>query len=268
MSKLLGIRALHFKRRRKKQTNTVHLFISLRYPSRFFLPYAHLTFSGDCQMETAKKKRGKKKRQSYVKHPAVRKQPQPQQKKDKLPFSVETFLPEQQYPLFSSWTLYAHFNKNTNYTLEDFIPICTFSTIGGFWTVWEAFKLHYSYNYFIMRGKTQPRWEDPVNAQGGAFSLQIGNARGRDLFLDALLFVLGETLFVQDPEQPSVVGVTLASNREITTVKVWCREGKRLESELPRFFQDTYACSVRFMPHQPQQSQALVRQQYGTYRIG
>src|SRR5437868_2248436 len=98
---------------------------------------------------------------------------------ENLQIKNQTFL-----PLQTPWSLWIHPNDTTDWSIQSYLQVCIFSTVQGFWTVFNHLKLHPQFNYFLMRRSILPVWEDSNNTAGGAYSLQVESGQGSDLWLD------------------------------------------------------------------------------------
>jgi hypothetical protein len=130
--------------------------------------------------------------------------------------------------------------------------ISDFSTVYGFWVdghFSEVDDWPGAPSYFLFRDGIWPRFEEPANANGGYYSLQVAPSRARSFWLDVAMFAVGETLFETDEGMDNVTGLSLTIRPAVATVKIWTRAPDQDEAQLPKFLRDTHEYKGVFINH-------------------
>ena len=73
--------------------------------------------------------------------------------------------------LNSKWTLWYHKSNDSDWSLESYIKLASFSSIEEFSIVYNSLKPTHVQNamLFLMRDKINPIWESEENRDGGCF---------------------------------------------------------------------------------------------------
>lgn len=124
------------------------------------------------------------------------------------------------YPLNSSWTLWFHYNKDTNWSLEryqnifqtkELVPFCQLLKCG----------INFSDGiYFLMRDHITPRWEDPANAKGCLWSFKIKRESIKEAWNELCIRIVGET-FTRSLE---VNGISVHPKYNCYIIKIWFKQ--------------------------------------------
>lgn len=161
----------------------------------------------------------------------IEKQEKPQEKpieksQENIVKEVEPTINELKY-LNTDWTLWCHKNTNLNWKAESYEYITNINTIDKFWEIFNNFhKLNKDeYQYFIMRDKIKPIWEDNNNRNGGilSYKLNLYNATPKDdgsLYFTILsLLILNET-FTKKMDT-MINGISYAMKNNNVLIKIW-----------------------------------------------
>lgn len=171
------------------------------------------------------------------------------QVEESTPKLKEELAAHQLFELRTHWVLWLHHALDRDWSQASYLRLCGFCTVQGFWTVFNWLRLHPQFHYFLMRESVLPMWEDKQNENGGCFSVRAPSKQGADLWLDMCMYVVGETLLDDYDEMANVVGVSVASSRELTAVKVWHRQRDQSDTKIPQFFRERYTAEVKFLNH-------------------
>ena len=84
---------------------------------------------------------------------------------------------EEHHKLSDRWTLWAHLPHNTDWSINSYIKIYTFTSVEETIAISETMPSVLVENcmLFLMRDGVKPTWEDPKNRNGGCFSYKISN---------------------------------------------------------------------------------------------
>lgn len=86
---------------------------------------------------------------------------------------------EENHPLANTWTVWFHKLQNTDWSINGYQQIYTFSTIENFWRFYNSIIVPDSESkvpflmrgdFFIMKEGVNPMWEDPANINGCSIS--------------------------------------------------------------------------------------------------
>tara|TARA_B110000483_G_C17997132_1_gene465833 strand:- start:49 stop:540 length:492 start_codon:yes stop_codon:yes gene_type:complete len=147
--------------------------------------------------------------------------------------------------LNSKWTLWYHKSDDTDWSLQSYIKLASFSSIEEFSIVYNSLEAIHVQNamLFLMRDKISPIWESDENKEGGCFSFKIYR---QDIFeawneLSALL--IGEGLLKDKNDFSCVNGISISPKKTFSIIKIWLKNNDNNESikfnEIIKFnFQD------------------------------
>lgn len=94
------------------------------------------------------------------------------------------------HPLFNVWTLWFDNPSHKNAAKggkdswgEDLNKVVTLDSVEEFWGLWNNIippsELPQKANYYLFKEGIKPAWEDPANANGGKWSIQLPRDRTR-----------------------------------------------------------------------------------------
>ncbi|CEH18869.1 eukaryotic translation initiation factor 4e class i [Ceraceosorus bombacis] len=103
---------------------------------------------------------------------------------------------------------------------EDLNKVVTFDSVEEFWGLYNNIippsDLPQKANYYLFKDGIKPAWEDPANAHGGKWAIQLPRDRSRGdidkLWLHTMLAAIGETLEAPYDGSAPAVGVKETSN--------------------------------------------------------
>ncbi|XXG51747.1 hypothetical protein AAC387_Pa03g0249 [Persea americana] len=118
------------------------------------------------------------------------------------------------HPLENSWTLWfaSPAAKNKQAAWESSLRlIYTFSTVQEFWSLYNNIhppsKLAPGADLYCFKHKIEPKWEDPICANGGKWSVNCTRGKADTLWLYTLLAMIGEQFDYGDEICGAVVNV-------------------------------------------------------------
>jgi hypothetical protein len=175
--------------------------------------------------------------------------------------------------LNSQWTVWVHRNYCEDWTVASYKNIFLIDSIGSFWEFFNNFhKINKEDNqYFIMRNKIKPIWEDNNNRKGGICSLKMDcydkNGKsdiGSEIMICLCILIMNET-FIQ--ENSEINGISYSIKNKSIYIKIWTKDFKNdISSKLPKnlitkfnnvirsnmFKKFDNNISVRYTPIQPE----------------
>ena len=111
-----------------------------------------------------------------------------------------------------------------------FLCVCACSVFNN---LKPAADLSTGSNYHIFKKGIAPKWEDPANAHGGRWIYTNPNkqkqAKLNELWLHAVLAIIGEVLEVDDGPDGEVCGISLNIRKKEDRLCVWTRNAKDKE---------------------------------------
>ena len=137
--------------------------------------------------------------------------------------SKETF-----HSLSNNWTLWAHLPHNTDWSLNSYIPISTFTNVEETIGVTETLPpvLVENCMLFIMKEGVKPIWEDPNNRNGGSFSYKILNKNVYNVWKELTYALVGGTISKQQGFINCVTGITISPKKSFCIIKIWMADCK------------------------------------------
>ncbi|PKA54509.1 Eukaryotic translation initiation factor 4E-1 [Apostasia shenzhenica] len=141
----------------------------------------------------------------------------------------------QPHPLEHSWTFWFDnpSAKSRQATWGSSIrPIYTFSTVEDFWSLYN--NIHHPSNllvgadFYCFKHKIEPKWEDPVCANGGKWTISCARGKSDTFWLYTLLAMIGEQFDYGDEICGAVVNVRGKQER----IALWTKNAGNEASQL------------------------------------
>jgi hypothetical protein len=125
--------------------------------------------------------------------------------------------------LNDSWTLWAHLPHDTDWTINSYKPIMSFSSVEDAIALIETIpnKMIKNCMLFLMRKGIQPVWEDVKNRKGGCFSYKVNNKNVCDAWKNLSYSLIGETLTENMGLLDNINGITISPKKTFCIVKIW-----------------------------------------------
>lgn len=84
--------------------------------------------------------------------------------------------------------------------------------------------------WFFMREGIPPRWEDPVNQEGGAFKFRVHESKADNMWLTISLYLVSEKMCKDITDAMLICGVSISPKRhQNPTVSVWNLDKTQIE---------------------------------------
>jgi len=130
---------------------------------------------------------------------------------------------DEHHKLSGNWTLWAHLPHNTDWSLNSYIKIKTFTSVEETIAVTETLPAILVENcmLFLMREGIKPIWEDPKNRNGGCFSYKVSNKSVHKVWKELSYVVVGGTVSKQTSYVNSVTGITISPKKNFCILKIW-----------------------------------------------
>lgn len=123
--------------------------------------------------------------------------------------------------LSCKWTVWVHLPYDTNWTLDSYTELCTFSTSGELVALTRIMEdLIKVCMVFIMKEGVNPMWEDRNNVDGGGFSYKIQTEHVFQGWRHIIFSAVGGTV-ADDQYFDCVTGVTISPKKNFNIVKIW-----------------------------------------------
>ncbi|KAG2187931.1 hypothetical protein INT44_000681, partial [Umbelopsis vinacea] len=166
------------------------------------------------------------------------------------------------HPLHNTWTLWfdnpGRKNSAQNWA-QNLKEVFSFSTVEDFWSSWsnitKVTRLDVGSNCFVFKKGIRPEWEDPINENGGKFSVQFQRTKQmgeavNQLWLNAILACIGEQFKLED----EICGVVLSVRKSFFRLAVWTKsaDNRDLAEALGKEIKEVLEleeATVEFMPH-------------------
>lgn len=130
------------------------------------------------------------------------------------------------HPLEHSWTFW--FDNPSGKSKQaawgsSIRPIYTFSTAEDFWSVYNNIhhpsKLAVGADFHCFKNKIEPKWEDPICANGGKWTMSFSRGKSDTCWLYTLLALIGEQFDYGDEICGAVINVRVRQEK----IALWTR---------------------------------------------
>jgi hypothetical protein len=126
--------------------------------------------------------------------------------------------------LAHNFTLYFHFPQDSDWSINSYKEISTFSTVEKMVQLMDAIEpIVEKGMLFIMRDEIKPMWEDPINKQGGSFCYRVSKSDVYKSFKMLTFAYCGGTSLSNDATFiDNVTGITVSPKQgDHSIVKIW-----------------------------------------------
>jgi hypothetical protein len=154
--------------------------------------------------------------------------------------------------LNSQWTVWVHRNDCEDWSITSYQNVFLIDSIASFWEFFNNFYLMNKEDnqYFIMRNKIKPKWEDNNNRNGGICSLKMDcydrNSKfdvGTEIMVTLCILIMNET-FIQ--ENTEINGISYSVKSRSVYIKIWTKEYKNdIKDKLPKNLMNKFNNVVR-----------------------
>ncbi|XP_027930365.1 eukaryotic translation initiation factor 4E-1-like [Vigna unguiculata] len=139
------------------------------------------------------------------------------------------------HPLENSWTFW--FDNRSAKSKQDewgssIRPIYTFATVEEFWSIYNNIhhpsKLGVRVDFHCFKYKIEPKWEDPICANGGKWTMTFQRGKSDTSWLYTLLAMIGEQFDHGDEICGAVVNVR---NRQ-DKISIWTKNASNEAAQM------------------------------------
>jgi len=125
--------------------------------------------------------------------------------------------------LANRWTLWTHMPHNTDWSIDSYKRLYTFTTVEETIAITETLPdvLVKNCMLFLMKEGVMPIWEDPKNRNGGCFSYKVSNKNVCEVWRDLSYVLTGETISKNVSFVSNVTGITISPKKNFCIIKVW-----------------------------------------------
>lgn len=126
--------------------------------------------------------------------------------------------------LNNRWTLYAHLPHDTNWKVDSYKEILTFTTAEEGIALTETIPEVMTNNcmLFLMRDNIKPIWEDNKNRKGGCLSFKV-QSNVSNIWKKLCLSAIGENISQNNKFTQHITGVTISPKRNFCIMKIWMK---------------------------------------------
>jgi len=137
--------------------------------------------------------------------------------------TTETFSMSSFHSLQANWTLWGHLPHNTDWSINSYIPISTFTNVEEAVAVTETLPAILVENcmLFMMREGIRPTWEDPKNRNGGCFSYKVLNKNVSKVWKELTYVTVGSSISKNMNFVNCVTGITISPKKNFCIIKIW-----------------------------------------------
>jgi hypothetical protein len=127
------------------------------------------------------------------------------------------------HTLEDNWCLWAHLPHDTDWSMNSYKPIYTFSTLEETIAITETLPESLVKNcmLFLMRDGVKPMWEDPKNRNGGCFSYKVSNKQVYHVWKELSYVLVGNTISKDSSFVANVTGITISPKKNFCIIKIW-----------------------------------------------
>jgi hypothetical protein len=130
--------------------------------------------------------------------------------------------PGLEYSFTNPWIFWNQRLKEKTALKYSFFPVCKYSTIAGFWTLMNNLNIKEGDRIFFMREGIRPLWEDPVHKNGAHLIITLNKDQDcRNIFLNCLLGLVGETFCNDEYESLKITGLTYINEPTLKQLRIW-----------------------------------------------
>ena len=125
--------------------------------------------------------------------------------------------------LQDSWTKYIHLPHDTNWKLDSYKKITSFTDLETLIKILEYIpdKMISNCMLFIMRKNIIPSWEDNNNRNGGCFSYKVSLNNISETWKNLSLLLVGESLTNNKNLMDLINGISISPKKNFCIVKIW-----------------------------------------------
>ncbi|XP_044460649.1 eukaryotic translation initiation factor 4E-1-like [Mangifera indica] len=154
---------------------------------------------------------------------------------DNEPSTKPTAVIRESHPLEHSWTFwFDNFSAKSKQATwgSSMRSIYTFSTVEQFWSLYNNInhpsKLAVGADFYCFKHKIEPKWEDPICANGGKWTLIFPRGKSDQCWLYTLLALIGE----QFDHGDEICGVVVNVRPRQEKIALWTKNAANEAAQL------------------------------------
>lgn len=134
--------------------------------------------------------------------------------------------PEGFHKLQERWTLYTHLPHDTDWSIDSYREILTFTNVEEAISLYESIPETLVKNcmLFLMKNDIKPVWEDVSNKKGGCFSYKINNNNVYNAWKNLSYSLMGRTASMNQDIQEHINGASISPKRNFCIIKIWMND--------------------------------------------
>lgn len=147
--------------------------------------------------------------------------------------------------LNDNWVLWYHSLRQKDWSKNSYIKCGEISTISDMWSYLN--NLHkFKYGiFFFMRKGIFPKWEEPENINGGAWSLSISDYNCKNTWVEFVMSLCGETLTTN---MEYINGLSISPKGRYSIIKIWMKNNENKDIKFSNDFKINW-CSKKYIKH-------------------
>ena len=156
------------------------------------------------------------------------------------------------HPLNCEWVLWSHDWDKKGWQEKDYDSYGSIATVEEFWNVYNGLpSLLNKDMWFLMRKGIPPRWEDPININGGAFKFRVAGDNVDNSWLTISLFLVTENSCLDIDDANLICGIGLSpKQKNFSTVSVWNLDSSHTaHAQFPKNIDGINFNMSRYEPH-------------------
>lgn len=157
--------------------------------------------------------------------------------------------------LNDNWDLYYHLPTDPNWDIRSYKVIMKdINTCESVLALNNNLKSGSVKNcmLFLMRSGITPRWEDPLNRNGGCFCYKIHNKTVYPAWNLLFKFIVTETLSDNKTVNENINGITISPKKNFCIIKIWMKTIDYQDSSVFKTFVDERSQGCLFRKHEPE----------------
>ena len=143
-----------------------------------------------------------------------------------MPREMQPQPEEQDRQLEHTWTLWAHPPTSNDWSIAGYKKLVTIRTMDDAISIIEFMPdvIVKSCHLFLMKGNIVPRWEEPQNKVGGAFTYKVTDSKCYTAWKDTCYAAMGMTISRNAALVANVNGVVISPKKGFSILKVWMKD--------------------------------------------
>jgi hypothetical protein len=124
--------------------------------------------------------------------------------------------------LEESWNLYFHNPDDNDWSDSSYSMISTVISVNDWCKANLAFsEIWHKGMFFIMKQDIMPKWEDPMNKNGGCFSFKINKIDASLYWFNMVCNVLSNNLGKNQQINDNITGISITPKRNYCILRIW-----------------------------------------------